>query len=97
MNPSVYSLLERSFSTVVSTVHESEIGDAVSRLGEGLFGELYQKLTNRDQELAAIVYDVDAYGKRISELIYEHRSNPGIRFFQSLAQAECWALQITKN
>ena len=95
--PSVSSLLERSFSTGVLILHEDELGDIYFRLGEGLLGELFQKFTNYDQKLAIIVSDVDAYGKRISELMYEHRSHPEIRFFQSLQEAESWALQTTKT
>lgn len=95
--PTISSLLERSFSTDVLILDEDELGEAYFRLSEGLLGELFQKFTNYNQNLALIVSDFDAYGKRVSELIYEHRSNTAIRFFNSSEQAQQWALQVTNH
>jgi uncharacterized protein DUF4180 len=59
-------------------------------LRTGLAGELFQKCMNYGIRLAIILPDAEAYGERISELAYEHRSHNLIRFVGSKDEAEAW-------
>ena len=93
----VASLLERSLFTDVMVLHEDELGAQYFRLGEGLPGELFQKLTNYGRRLALIVSDEAAYGERVRELIHEHRTHPTIRFFRSREAADAWTEKLTKE
>ena len=78
-------------------LQEDELGTEFFSLGEGLLGELFQKLVNYKQHVALIVSDEDAYGARVRELINEHRSHPTIRFFRSREDAEAWAQTVIKE
>lgn len=40
--------------------------------------------------MAVVLPDPEAYGERISELAYEHRSHNMIRFVRSKDEAEAW-------
>lgn len=94
--PDISALLERSFNVDVLILHEDELGERFFRLSEGLLGELFQKIVNYRRKLAVIVSDEDAYGERVRQLIYEHRSHTTIRFFRSDAAAQAWAAEIVE-
>ncbi len=59
-------------------------------LQTGIAGELFQKCTNYQIQLALVVTDLQAYSPRIAELAFEHRHHRLIRFFESVAQAKAW-------
>jgi hypothetical protein len=59
-------------------------------LRSGLAGELFQKCVNHGIPLAIVLPDPEAYGERISELAYEHKSHSLIRFVRSKNEAESW-------
>jgi Domain of unknown function (DUF4180) len=59
-------------------------------LHSGLAGELFQKFINYKLRLAIVLPDPEAYGERISELAYEHKSHNTIRFVRSKDEAEAW-------
>jgi Domain of unknown function (DUF4180) len=59
-------------------------------LRSGLAGELFQKCVNYGVRLAIILPDPEAYGERVSELAYEHKSHSMIRFVRSKVAAETW-------
>lgn len=59
-------------------------------LRTGLAGELLQKFVNYGARLAIVLSDSKAYGERFSELVYEHRTHPAIRFFGSESDARQW-------
>ncbi|HEY6402971.1 MAG TPA: DUF4180 domain-containing protein [Blastocatellia bacterium] len=66
-------------------------------LRTGLAGELFQKCMNYGIRLAIVLPDSEAYGKRISELAYEHKSHNMIRFVSSKNEAETWLGNYTSS
>jgi Domain of unknown function (DUF4180) len=69
---------------------EGDVAQEFFDLRSGLAGELFQKCTNYNVRLAIILPNPEAYGERISELAYEHRSHKMIRFVRSKDEAETW-------
>jgi hypothetical protein len=69
---------------------EADLASEFFDLSSGLLGELFQKLTNYRVRAAIVVDDVKAYGKRFSELAYEHSSHPLVRFVKSKGEALEW-------
>ena len=69
---------------------ESEISPAFFDLRTRIAGELFQKITNYHTRLAIVLQDPGKYGNRFSELAYEHRNHPYIRFFAEKKQAKLW-------
>lgn len=69
---------------------EADLAAAFFDLKTGLAGELFQKCANYRVRVAIVLPDPDAYGERIGELAYEHRSHRLIRFFRSREDAEKW-------
>ena len=63
-------------------------------LKTGLAGEVLQKFTNYRTRLAIIVNDPADYGARFSELAYEHRTHPTVRFFSAEQSARQWLAQM---
>jgi hypothetical protein len=59
-------------------------------LRSGLAGEVFQKFTNYQVRLAIVVPDPAVYGRRFSELAYEHRTHNLIRIVPSVAAAHAW-------
>ena len=59
-------------------------------LHTGFAGELLQKFVNYKIRVAIVVPAPETYGKRFSELAYEHRSHHMIRFVRSLDEAKSW-------
>jgi Domain of unknown function (DUF4180) len=71
---------------------EGDLAREFFDLRSGLAGELFQKFTNYKIRLAIVLPDPEAYGERISELAYEHKSHSMIRFVRSKDEAETWLL-----
>lgn len=69
---------------------ENDLAQEFFDLRSGLAGELFQKFTNYGLRVAIVLPDPGAYGERLSELAYEHRSHNMIRFFRSKDGAEAW-------
>src|SRR5262245_57555815 len=69
---------------------EGDLAQEFFDLRSGLAGELFQKFTNYKIRLAIVLPDPEAYGERISELAYEHKSHNIIRFVRSMDEAEAW-------
>jgi hypothetical protein len=69
---------------------EGDLAREFFDLRSGLAGELFQKCINYGVRLAIVLPDPRAYGERISELAYEHRSHNLIRFIDSKDEAEAW-------
>jgi Domain of unknown function (DUF4180) len=69
---------------------EGDLAQEFFDLRSGLAGELFQKFTNYKLRVAIVLPDPEAYGERISELAYEHKSHNMIRFVRSKAEAETW-------
>jgi len=63
-------------------------------LKTGLAGEVLQKFTNYRTKLAVIVSNPANYGARFSELAYEHRTHPTVRFFSAEQPARQWLAQL---
>jgi hypothetical protein len=69
---------------------ETQLGAAFFDLRTGLAGEVFQKFTNYRVRLAIVVANTNAYGPRVSQLIYEHRAHNAVRFFGSSQLARQW-------
>jgi Domain of unknown function (DUF4180) len=69
---------------------EGDLSPAFFDLHTGLAGELFQKCMIYKIRLAIVVPRLEAYGKRVSELVHEHRSHSSIRFFDSEDNARGW-------
>ena len=63
-------------------------------LKTGLAGQVLQKFVNYRTKLAVIVRDPAGYGARFSELAYEHRTHPTVRFFTAEQSARQWLSQM---
>jgi|SRR5688572_28334115 hypothetical protein len=59
-------------------------------LRTGFAGDLLQRFVNYRARLAILVADPRAHGERFTELVYEHRAHPAVRFFGSEADARRW-------
>jgi Domain of unknown function (DUF4180) len=69
---------------------EDDLAKEFFDLRTGLAGEFFQKCMNYGVRLAIVLPDTKAYGERISELAYEHRSHSMIRFVYSINEAKAW-------
>src|SRR5215470_5244941 len=69
---------------------EDDLAQEFFDLRSGLAGEVFQKFTNYKVRMAIVLPDPEAYGERISELAYEHKSHSMIRFVRSKDVAEAW-------
>jgi len=63
-------------------------------LKTGLAGQVLQKFVNYRTKLAVIVRNPAGYGARFSELAYEHRTHPTVRFFTAEQSARQWLSQM---
>ena len=66
-------------------------------LKTGLAGQVLQKFVNYRTKLAVIVRDPAGYGARFSELAYEHRTHPTVRFFTAEQSARQWLSQMSSG
>ena len=69
---------------------ESDIAAEFFDLKSGFAGDVLQKFTNYRARLAIVLFDESAHGSRFSELVYEHRTHPCVRFFESAQDARRW-------
>jgi Domain of unknown function (DUF4180) len=69
---------------------EGELSQEFFDLRSGLAGELFQKLINYGLRAAIVLPDIEAYGTRFSELVYEHSSHNMIRVARSMEEAKDW-------
>jgi hypothetical protein len=69
---------------------ERDLAPEFFDLRSGLAGELLQKFVNYRIRVAIVVPDSKVYGERFSELAYEHRAHPLIRFVRSVDEATVW-------
>lgn len=68
----------------------ADLGPDFFRLGSGLAGELFQKLTNYRVRTALVLPDFTAYGEHFAELVQEHSTHRLIRFFPTEQQSRDW-------
>ena len=73
---------------------EKDISADFFDLKTGLAGQVLQKFVNYRTKLAVIVREPAAYGARFSELTYEHRTHPTVRFFTAEQSARQWLSQM---
>ncbi len=83
-------LLSQSLSEDGILLTEEEIAPEFFDLKTRIAGELFQKFVNYRSRLAIVVKNPQSYGKHFSELVYEHRSHPSIRFFPDRKSADNW-------
>jgi hypothetical protein len=69
---------------------ENDLAPAFFDLRSGLAGEVFQKFTNYQVRLAIVAPDPSVYGRRFSELAYEHKTHNLIRIVPSVAAAQAW-------
>lgn len=82
--------LKGSLSPEGLVLTEEDLGPDFYDLRTGLAGELFQKVVNYRGRVAIVIRDSRAYGDRFSELAYEHRRHPLVRFFEDRVQAVQW-------
>ena len=87
--------LKASLSPDGLVLTEEDLGPDFYDLKTGLAGELFQKIVNYRGRVAIVIRDSRAYGDRFSELAYEHRRHPSVRFFEDRAQAIQWLAKGT--
>jgi len=73
---------------------EKELSPDFFDLKTGLAGQVLQKFVNYRSRLAVIVRDPTIHGGRFSELVYEHRLHPAVRFFNAEQPARQWLAQL---
>ena len=73
---------------------EKQLSPDFFDLKTGLAGQVLQKFVNYRTKLAVIVRDPAGYGARFSELAYEHRTHPTVRFFSAEQSARQWLSQL---
>jgi Domain of unknown function (DUF4180) len=78
------------FGTDGLILTEDDLAQEFFDLRSGLAGELFQKFINYKLRMAIVLPAPEAYGERISELAYEHKSHNMIRFVRSKDEAETW-------
>ena len=89
---------ERSITDFVSAgmaaggllLDENDLDPAYFDLSTGLLGELFQKFSNYELQLAVVLPDAVRFGDRMVELVREHRDHHGIRVFDTAAAARAW-------
>jgi uncharacterized protein DUF4180 len=75
-------------------IDENELSADFFDLRTGLAGQVLQKFVNYRTKLAVIVRNPAGYGSRFSELAYEHRTHPTVRFFSAEQSARQWLAQM---
>lgn len=69
---------------------ENDLSPEFFDLRTGLAGEAFQKFSNYKLKVALVIPNPQVYGKRFSELAYEHTSHNMIRFFKAETEARAW-------
>jgi hypothetical protein len=80
----------KSYGAAGLILTELDLSPEFFDLRTGVAGEFFQKATNYNLPLAIVLQNTQAHGDRFSELVYEHKSHPLIRFFSSEAEAHTW-------
>jgi len=75
-------------------IDEKNLSPDFFDLKTGLAGQVLQKFVSYRTKLAVIVRDPASYGARFSELTYEHRIHPTVRFFSAEQPARTWLSQM---
>ena len=75
-------------------IDEKNLSPEFFDLKTGLAGQVLQKFTNYRSKLAIVVKNPADYGARFSELAYEHRTHPTVRFFGGEQAARQWLAQL---
>ena len=86
----ISDLIGATFGADGLLLTEQDLSPEFFDLRTGLAGEAFQKFSNYRVKVALVIADPAAYGKRFSELAYEHTSHNLIRFFQREAEAKAW-------
>lgn len=86
----ISNLIGVSYNADGLILSESDLPAEFFDLRTGFAGELFQKLSNYQIRTALILQDFDAYGKRFSELAYEHQTHGMVRFVRSMEEATAW-------
>lgn len=86
----IASALKGSLSPEGLVLAEEDLGPDFYDLKTGLAGDLFQKVATYRGRLAIVIRDPPVYGDRFSELAYEHRRHPSVRFFEERAPAVQW-------
>lgn len=71
-------------------LHEADLCPEFFDLRTGFAGQVLQKFSSYRTRLAVVIPDGAIYGGHFSELMYEHRTHPAVRFFASDKQARQW-------
>lgn len=93
----ISSALRESVSPEGLVLAEEDLGPDFYDLKTGLAGELFQKVVNYRGRVAIVIPDPRAYGDRFSELAYEHRRHPSVRFFEERAKALQWLGRVDER
>src|SRR5262245_62106033 len=86
----IHDAISACFGSDGLILTEDDLAREFFDLRSGLAGELFQKFTNYKLRVAFVLPEPEAYGERISELAYEHKSHNMIRFVRSKDEAEAW-------
>jgi hypothetical protein len=86
----ISDLIGAGYASSGLLLSEPDLSPEFFDLRTGLAGQAFQKFTNYRLRVALVIADPGAYGKRFSELAYEHRNHNLIRFFSSEAEAKAW-------
>jgi hypothetical protein len=86
----IHDVIAACFGTDGLILTEDDLAREFFDLRSGLAGEIFQKFVNYKLRLAIVLPDPEAYGERIGELAYEHKSHDLIRFVRSKDEAKAW-------
>jgi hypothetical protein len=67
-----------------------DLPDHFFELSNGLAGEVFQKFVNYNYRIAIVLPHDHKLGARVTELVYDHRTHPCIRFFSDESEAQDW-------
>ena len=90
----ISTVLSHSLSHNGLVLLEHELAPAFFDLSTRIAGEMFQKIVNYHSHLAIVVAEPARYGERFSELVYEHRDHPFVRFFNNQPAAELWLTEV---
>lgn len=74
---------------------ENDLEPAFFELSTGLLGELFQKFSNYQLQLAVVLPDAARFGDRLVELVSEHHDHQSIRVFETVEAARAWLAATT--
>jgi len=71
-------------------IHLDELAADFFELKNRLAGEIFQKFINYRFPLAIVIPPDHDLGQRVSELMFDHKKHPFVRFFNEEHDAENW-------